>query len=193
MTQLQVCLTKHCTPHAWHTTALLPPESFVETENDKLADFLSHKLQAKQSVSVNTLNSKHCWLAVQHCSGKWRFNGQRLLLLSWWRCFWMSGTAEKRVEHTHARVLFNVTQASCTTNGSTYVCLHLYSSEKEEKEPHMWRVCGCSWGHACMCVRCWLMTKIAESCPAGSPNRCHHKYNGFYGNLENRLLIRTQK
>lgn len=44
---------------------------------------------------------------------------------------------------------------------SESVCFHLYSGMF---------TCVC----VCAFIRCWLMTKIAESCSAGSTNRCHH-------------------
>lgn len=79
--------------------------------------------------------------------------------------------------HTHACITHDVSQTKTTTllwcwlvlvwvflrivwvNLSVFICIQ-----------------ACSPACVCVCafIRCWLMTKIAESCSAGSTNRCHH-------------------
>lgn len=90
------------------------------------------KPDSLQSNISNTSIIKHAWAAEHkktktHCSWVEKFNGQRLRVLSWWRCIKRSGNTKKR-RCTHTCLTHNPSltrQYERNNNARMFCSLHV--------------------------------------------------------------------
>lgn len=92
-----------------------------------LLNFIPDSLQAIICLAVSilacTAEHKETW-----CSWVERFNGQQLLLLSWWGCIKTSGNTKERWQtHAVSNIILHLSEITMQACGVKTVCLHLYS------------------------------------------------------------------